>query len=98
MPIDAEARYIPAARWQILSRLYDPILSVTVRQRRLRGQIRERVDADLPSGGTMVDVGCGTGTFAISVASQRPDAQVIGVDGDPRILAPGTRQARRQRR
>ncbi len=87
MPPDAESRYIPAARWQVFSRLYDPVLSVTLRERRFRGQMLERVDADLPNGGTVVDVGCGTGTFAIALASRRPDAQVIGVDGDPQIMA-----------
>ena len=60
---------------------------MTLRERRFRGQMLERVDADLPDGGTVVDVGCGTGTFAIALASRRPDAQVIGVDGDPQIMA-----------
>jgi ubiquinone/menaquinone biosynthesis C-methylase UbiE len=33
-----------------------------------------------------VDVGCGTGTFAIFLAGAQPSADVIGVDGDPQIL------------
>jgi release factor glutamine methyltransferase len=36
--------------------------------------------------GTVVDIGCGTGTFAIALASQRADARVIGIDGDSQIL------------
>ena len=31
--------------------------------------------------------GCWTGTFAIALAAVRPDAQVIGVDGDAEVLA-----------
>lgn len=46
----------------------------------------DRVLADLPEGGTAVDVGCGTGTFALALAERRPDVQVIGVDGDHEIL------------
>lgn len=83
----SEPRYIPAARWKVFTRVYDPVLSVTLRERRFRGLMGERVSADLPTGGTAVDVGCGTGTFAIAMASQRPDVQWNGVDGDFEILA-----------
>lgn len=82
-----EPRYIPAARWQIFSRVYDPILALTLRERRFRAAMRRRVDSSLPRGGTVLDVGCGTGTFAIAFAAERPDAEVIGIDGDPQILA-----------
>jgi ubiquinone/menaquinone biosynthesis C-methylase UbiE len=34
----------------------------------------------------MLDVGCGTGTVAIALAAARPDAQVVGIDGDPEAL------------
>lgn len=87
MPADTEPRYIPATRWRIFTQLYDPVLTLVMRERRFRGLMRERAHADLPERGTLVDVGCGTGTFGIALASQRADAQVIGVDGDPEILA-----------
>lgn len=58
-----------------------------MRERRFRAAMSERVSASLPAGGTVVDVGCGTGTFGIALAASRPDATVIGVDGDPEILA-----------
>jgi len=66
MPADAEPRYIPATRWRIFTRLYDPALALAMRERRFRDLMRQRVSADLPSDGTAVDVGCGTGTFAIA--------------------------------
>jgi len=87
MSTDAESRYIPATRWRVFTRLYDPILAMAMQERRFRGLMLERVDTDLPTGGTAVDVGCGTGTFAIALASARTDAQVLGVDGDAEILA-----------
>lgn len=85
----AEPAYIPAARWQVFSRIYDPALALalTMRERRFRTAMRERVSAALPDGGTVVDVGCGTGTFLLGMAVARPDARLIGVDGDPEILA-----------
>jgi ubiquinone/menaquinone biosynthesis C-methylase UbiE len=85
--VSAEPAYIPAARWAAFSRVYDPVLALTMRERRFRGAMRERVSAALPQGGTVVDVGCGTGTFAIGMAAARSDARLIGVDGDPEILA-----------
>jgi ubiquinone/menaquinone biosynthesis C-methylase UbiE len=79
-------RYVPAAGRAALTRLYDPALALTMRERRFRGLQRERVLRALPQGGTLVDVGCGTGTFAIALAAARPDATIIGVDGDPQVL------------
>jgi ubiquinone/menaquinone biosynthesis C-methylase UbiE len=83
----AEPRYVPAARWRVFTRIYDPVLALTMRERRFREAMLRRLEVDLPEGGTVVDVGCGTGTFALALKRRRPDAQVIGVDGDPEILA-----------
>jgi ubiquinone/menaquinone biosynthesis C-methylase UbiE len=83
----SEAAYIPAARWRVFTRVYDPVIALTMRERRWRRLMEERVDRDLPEAGLSVDVGCGTGTFAIALAARRPDARVIGVDGDAEILA-----------
>ncbi|HEX5762545.1 MAG TPA: methyltransferase domain-containing protein [Solirubrobacterales bacterium] len=85
----AEPTYIPAARWRIFSRIYDPVLALTMRERRFRAAMRERVGAALPErgGGTVVDVGCATGTFLLGMAAARPGAELIGVDDDPEILA-----------
>jgi ubiquinone/menaquinone biosynthesis C-methylase UbiE len=81
-----EGKYVPAARWRVFTRAYDPVIALTMRERRWRGLMEERVSADLPEGGVAVDVGCGTGTFAIGLAARRPDARAIGVDGDAEIL------------
>jgi SAM-dependent methyltransferase len=83
----AEPAYIPAARWRVFSRIYDPVLALTMRERRFRAAMRDRVSPALPEGGTLVDVGCGTGTFLLGMAAARPDARLVGVDGDPEILA-----------
>lgn len=84
--MSAEPSYIPAARWRVFSRIYDPVLALTMREGRFRNALRERVEEALPRGGSVLDLGCGTGTFAISLAASRPDAEVVGIDGDPEIL------------
>jgi ubiquinone/menaquinone biosynthesis C-methylase UbiE len=87
MTSEPDRRYIPATRWRGFTQLYDPILALTMRERRFRGEMLQRVKADLPEEGTAVDVGCGTGTFALALKERCPDAQVIGIDGDEEILA-----------
>jgi SAM-dependent methyltransferase len=82
--VTTEDRYVTAAGRAWLTRLYDPIVATTVRERRFRALLSERVLGSLPKGGTVVDVGCGTGTFAIALATA--GATVIGVDGDPHVL------------
>ena len=64
-----------------------PLLAVTMREKRFRGLMAQRIDGDLPRDGSLVNVGCGTGTFAIALAAQRPDARIAAVDGDAQILA-----------
>jgi ubiquinone/menaquinone biosynthesis C-methylase UbiE len=85
--VPTQDRYVHAAGRAWLTRVYDPVVALTVRERRFRGLLADRVLAGLPRGGTVVDVGCGTGTFAIALAERRPDAAVAGVDGDAEILA-----------
>lgn len=87
MASEAESRYVPAAGWRAFTRLYDPVIAKTMREKRFRGEMLQRVEADLPERGTVVDVGSGTGTFALALKERRSDARVVGVDGDEEILA-----------
>jgi ubiquinone/menaquinone biosynthesis C-methylase UbiE len=87
MTASTEPRYVPAAGWSAFTRFYDPVIGRVMREERFRGEMLARVEADLPEGGTAVDVGSGTGTFALALKQRRPDARVVGVDGDPEILA-----------
>ncbi|MGO8970690.1 MAG: class I SAM-dependent methyltransferase [Myxococcaceae bacterium] len=41
---------------------------------------------DAPRGGTVVDFGTGTGTYAIELARSRPDVRVIALDEQPEML------------
>ena len=81
-----EPRYIPAAGRKSLARLYDPALALTVRERHFRSLLQDRVLDSTGNLGTVVDVGCGTGTFAIDLAATAPKVEVIGIDGDPDVL------------
>ena len=84
---DRAARYVPAAGVAAFTGLYDRVVALTMREHHWRPLLVSRVAQTVPPGGTILDVGAGTGTLAIALAQARPDAQVLAVDGDPQALA-----------
>ena len=85
--MSTEERYVPASGRFGPTSLYDRSIALTMREERWRPVLRDRVLAGVPEGGRVVDVGAGTGTLAVALAEARPDVEVVGVDGDPEILA-----------
>ena len=84
--------YIPAAGWDLLLPLYDPLnrlLGVARLHDELIGEAR------LEPGQRVLDVGCGTGSLAVRIRSQLPGVEVIGLDPDPKALAIARRKAAR---
>lgn len=77
--------FVPALRFGALTRFYDPVVRLTTRERRVKKALVEA--AAVPAGATVLDLGCGTGTMTRWIKQQHPDARVIGLDADPRILA-----------
>lgn len=65
---------------------YDWAVAMTMREARFRRALLEEVVAQLPSHGAALDVGAGTGTFAISLARARPDCSIVAVDGDEEAI------------
>lgn len=83
----ADDRYVTASGVPGLTRFYDAILAVTMREQLFRGRLTEQVLAGLAPGALVADVGAGTGTFAIGLAAAAPASQVVAIDGDPEVLA-----------
>jgi ubiquinone/menaquinone biosynthesis C-methylase UbiE len=69
-----------------MTRFYDSVVALTMRERLFRGRLVEQVLAGLPAGGTIVDAGAGTGTLAIALAQAAPAAELVAVDGDAEVL------------
>lgn len=78
------ARYIPALRFDALTRFFDPIVRMTTRERTFKQRLVEQVAPR--SGQRILDVGCGTATLAINLKLTCPGAEIVGVDGDPKVL------------
>ncbi len=81
---DAERSFVPAAGHDWFLPFYDPI------QRLMGGDAAKRQlieQADLKPGWRVVDVGCGTGDLVLLIKTLYPNADVIGLDPDPKALA-----------
>jgi ubiquinone/menaquinone biosynthesis C-methylase UbiE len=82
--------YIPAAGHDWLLPLYDPMVRLLFREEAGKRQLLEQ--ADVRPGQRVLDVGCGTGTLALMIKTEFPEARVVGLDGDPKALARARRK------
>ncbi len=80
----AEQRYVPALGFSWLTWLYDPLLSVTLREQEFKTALVRQ--AKLAPGQRVLDLGAGTGTLTLLLKQAEPQADVCGVDGDPEVL------------
>ena len=88
-----EVRYTPALGYSGLTPAYDLVVRMATRERTWRMQMLEQVHPQ--DGEAILDVGCGTGTFAILCKQRAPRARVVGIDPDPQALAIAAEKAGR---
>lgn len=84
--------YLPAAGSDWLLPIYDPVttlLGVRTVHRRLIEQ------AALRPSDRVLEIGCGTGKLSIMVKQLHPEAEIIGMDPDPKALTRARRKAAR---
>ena len=84
-------RYVTALKYPGLTPLYDPVIRWFFRGQTIKGRLVR--EAGIRPGERVLDVGCGTGTLAILLKREQPEATVVGVDGDPAILEIARRKA-----
>lgn len=78
-------KYVPALRYESLTRFYDSILRRTLKEQHFKNLLINQ--AQIRSGYRVLDVGCGTGTLAILLKRRHPEAEIVGIDADPKVLA-----------
>ncbi|MEA2479074.1 MAG: hypothetical protein QOJ07_996, partial [Thermoleophilaceae bacterium] len=89
--VSPDESYVPALRFRALTRVYDPVARLTVREAEFKRRLIHQ--AGLAQGADVLDLGCGTGTLALMAAAR--GARVTGVDGDPAVLAQARAKAAR---
>ena len=86
-----ENQYISALKFNWLTPFYDLIVGMTTRERTFKGELIRQ--AGLLANHDVLDLASGTGTMTIWAKEAQPLAKVIGLDGDPSIIAIAERKA-----
>ena len=82
--------YLPAAGYDWALPLYDPVVKLLGGDRARRTLVDQ---ADIRAGHRVLDLGCGTGTLVVLTKTCHPDADVVGLDPDPKALFRARRKA-----
>lgn len=86
--------YIPALSYDALTPFYDTVVGLTTREKLFKKALVEQ--AKLKTNHRVLDLACGTGTLTILLKRNVPEAEIIGIDGDPKILKLAKEKARKE--
>lgn len=84
--------YIPALSYDGLTPLYDALIRWTMPEQTFKRRLIEQ--ARITRNQSVLDLGCGTATLTLLIKETHPEAKVVGMDGDPKILEIAGRKAR----
>ncbi len=77
-------KYIPALSYDWLTGLYDPVVALTTRESAFKNALANQ--AGIAAGHRVLDLGCGTATLSILLKQKQPNAVIVGIDGDAKVL------------
>jgi len=77
--------YIPALKYDWLTRFYDPILNLTMPEKKFKAALIEQ--ACIQEEHRILDFGCGSATLSIMAKQMNPQTKISGVDIDPKNIA-----------
>jgi ubiquinone/menaquinone biosynthesis C-methylase UbiE len=77
-------QFIPALRFDALTRVYDPVIALTTRESGFKRRLLQH--ARIKDGQAVLDLACGTGTLAVHIKQEKPKVAVSAIDADRAIL------------
>jgi ubiquinone/menaquinone biosynthesis C-methylase UbiE len=77
-------RYIPVLHFRWLTPLCDPLLKWGMREETFKRRLISQ--ANIQTGQRVLNLGCGTDTLTVLIKQTIPEAEITGVDGDPKVL------------
>ena len=86
------AGYLPPLRFHALTPFYDSAVRWTTNERAFRKAMLGAISVGRPLA-NVLDIGCGTGSYAIMLKEAFPTARVVGLDADDQALGIARRKA-----
>lgn len=83
--------YLPALSHDWLTPLYDLLIRWTMPESAFKQRLIKQTR--IKSGHRVLDLGCGTATLTLLIKKMHPEATVVGIDGDPKILGIAKKKA-----
>lgn len=77
--------YIPALKYDWLTKVYDPVLQLTMPERKFKSSLIRQME--IKPNDRVLDFGCGSLTLSIMAAQMHPQTQFFGVDIDEKIIS-----------
>jgi ubiquinone/menaquinone biosynthesis C-methylase UbiE len=77
--------YIPALKYDWLTKMYDPVLQLTMPERKFKSALIRQME--IKPNDRVLDFGCGSLTLSIMAAQMHPQTQFFGVDIDEKIIS-----------
>lgn len=93
MPQMPESKFVPALGFHWLTPCYDAVVGATTRERTFKQALIKQ--ARIQPGQHVLDLASGTGTLAVWIKQEQPQADVTGVDGDPLMVSIALRKAQK---
>jgi ubiquinone/menaquinone biosynthesis C-methylase UbiE len=84
--------FVPAAGHDWLLPFYDPVWALLGGRSHLKAFVAR---AEIEPGHNVLEIGCGTGNLTLMVKRSHPEAQIVGLDPDPKALARARAKAAR---
>lgn len=77
-------KYIPALRYNWLTKFYDSLLSITFPEKKIKQTLINQ--SSFTGNENILDFGVGTATLSIMIKQQFPSISIVGIDVDSKIL------------